>query len=500
MSNLPGNLRYLANRMSGFSTNTFRLETENQSSATSGSIVSVNLPSNSIINLRSFKMFFNATANKDTALHGARLPKIKSLIERMEVSLGGVVLSQGTNFTNVLSEAKCALQEKYTDATLGHPEYMRTKSYSQSTGLTAGGNLLPKPYAAAANEDDANLYCVDEWEGFMGTAHPTLFDTSIVPMIKIRLYMASDNVLSISKTVVLGSAAASFADSTTVIAAPGIGSTGPPSAAVGANAPLIGARYEISNIFFTIECVSIADMAYENMLAAQMEASGGFLEVPYKAYYTFLDTHSGSTRFSVASSSMDRIWLAWRGANYNTQDTVNTISGYKLNGGFTSTTAGAATATDQGLPQYDQGGVLDTNEEKYLGKYFNFSQPVAYGTQPVVDWTLQLQLNGAMMPQFQARPEALYGMTRNSLEYQKRSKKMTYDQYLNNYCIQCFRLNLPESEFSRMLSGIDTRSSNLAGIVNTNNALTAAQPNLMVFVECSEILRVGMGRAINVVV
>jgi len=492
------NLMYLANRMSGFSTNTFKLETENQSSATSGSIVSVNLPSNSIINLRSFKMFFNANANKGAATSGARLPKVKSLIERVEVSMGGVVLSQGTNFTNVLSEAKCALQEKCPDSTLGHPEYMRSKSYNQSTGLTAGGNLTPKAYAAQANEADDITYCIDEWEGFMGTASPKLFDTSIVPMIKVRLYMASDNVLSISKSVILGSAAGSFADSTTVIAAPGIGSTGPPSAAVGANAPVSGARYEISNIFFTIECVSLADNMYDNMLAAQMEMAP--LEVPYKAFYTFLDTHSGSTRFSVASASMDRIWLAWRGANYNTQDTVVTVSGYKLSGGFTSATAGAATALDQGVPQYDQGGVLDTNEEKYLGKYFNFSQPVAFGTQPATDWTLQVQLNGAMMPQFQARPEALYGITRNSMEYVRKSKDMTYDQYLNNYCVQCFRLNMPESETQRLLSGIDTRSSNLAGIITTTGALTAAQPNLMVFVETTEVLRIGAGRSIGVIV
>ena len=78
------NLMYLANRMSGFSTNTFKLETENQSSATSGSIVSVNLPSNSIINLRSFKMFFNAVFNVHTIvifnLNSERRNKMFSVI------------------------------------------------------------------------------------------------------------------------------------------------------------------------------------------------------------------------------------------------------------------------------------------------------------------------------------------------------------------------------------------------------------------------------------
>ena len=129
MSALSPELMYFASRMSGFSTNTFRLETNNQSSATSNSIIAFDLPANSIINLRSFKMFFNANANKGLATSGGRLPPVKDLIERVEVAMGGVVLSQGTNFTNVLCEAKKALHADYTDAVLGHPEYIRETSY-----------------------------------------------------------------------------------------------------------------------------------------------------------------------------------------------------------------------------------------------------------------------------------------------------------------------------------------------------------------------------------
>jgi len=442
-------------------------------------------------------MFFTANANAGAATCGARLPNTKSLIERIEVSMGGVVLSQGTNFTNVLSAAKQALQEQYCDATLGHPQYIRQRSYSTVSGVQTAGVSNPTIYAAQANENEPQQYCIDDWEGFLSTAQPSLFDTSIVPMIKIRLYMAANEVLSITNSVTLGQAAGAFSDVTGTWANAPIGLSGPTPAGT---APVTGARYVVNNIFFTIECVSLADMAYENMLAAQM-SSQSFLEVPYKAYYTFLDTHTGSTKFSVASSSMDRVWLAWRGANYNTQNNPVTVSGYKVAGGFTSATAGAATALDQGVPQYDRGGVLDTNEEKYLGRYFNFSQPNTFGAgNGAVPWTLQLQLNGAYMPQFQARAEGLYEITRNSLEYTKKSKLMTYDQYLNNYCVQCFRLNLPDSEFSRKLTGIDTRSSNLSGIVSTTGTLTSSQPSLTVFVECSEILRIGMGRAINVVV
>ena len=477
MSALSPDLMYFASRMSGFSTNTFKIETDNQSTATSASIVSFSLPSNSIINLRSFKMFCRSNANK-VASAGGRLPPIKDLIERVEVTMGGIVLSQGTNFVNVLSEAKKAVMGDKCDAVLGHPEYIRAKSYT-NPALT---------YTTTANENDtATYHCVDEWEGFLGTASPSLFDTSIVPSLKVRCYMASDNVLSNVAGVALGTASGSFADSAGSATTNGA----PLPAAPNTTLP----KYELTDIHATIECCNLADMTYENMLASQMSAQGD-LEVPYKAYYTFNDTHSGSSKFSVASSSLDRIWLAWRGASYNSVNNPITIAGHKVQGGFTASASAGSPTQDVGVPSYDLGGVLDTNNEKYKGRYFNFSQPVVYGA--TTEWKAQLQLNGAYMSQFPANIEQLYQITKNSLEGGHYAKYMTLDQYRKNFCVQCFRLNMPNSEYSRSLTGVDSRATNLAGIVRTDNAVSGS--NLMIFAETTEILNISAGRSISVVV
>jgi len=542
MSALSPDLMYFASRMSGFSTNTFKIETNNSTTATSASIVSFDLPSNSIINLRSFKTFFRVNANK-IASAGGRLPPVKDLVERVEVAMGGIVLSQGTNFVNVLSEAKKAVMGDKCDAVLGHPEYIRAKSYTNPA----------LEYSGSGNENDtATYHCIDEWEGFLGTADPMLFDTSIVPNIKIRLYLATDNVLSNVAGTVLGTASGSFADSAGADATTG----SPLPDAPNATKP----KYELTDIHSTIECINLADMTYENMLASQMSAQGD-LEVPYKAFYTFNDTHTGSSKFSVASSSLDRIWLAWRGSDYNTVNNPITVQGHKTQGGFiyksSALVAGAvsgsatlnidnltgdapvvgdvvlgdgittgitisavvsatqytlsATQTiadntlitfgsqDVGIPQYDVGGVLDTNSEKYKGRYFNFSQPVAWSS-PTTEWKAQLQLNGAYMPQFSANIEELYGITRNSLEGGRYAKTMTLDQYRKNFCVQVFRLNMPNSEYSRNLTGVDSRSTNLQGIVRTENAGVGLSPNLMIFAETTEILNISAGRSISVVV
>lgn len=478
MSSFNPNLTYFVERLQGVSTNTFRLESQNKIQASANDIVTFDLPSNAILNLRSFKVWCNANANHGSATAGARLPPIADLVERVEVSVGGIVLAQGTNFVNVLREAKKSLQVDNCDSVCGHPEYVRRVSYIDGFGDGAGAPLAATGNEAYAPASGEPVFCLDEWEGFLGTADPKLLDTSLVPDIRVRLYLASNNVLTTSKGVVIGNTGASAF-------------CGNNQANAVANAGTGAAAYRLKNIHATIEAIGLADQSYDKMLSAQMSAQG-FLEIPYKSYQCFNDTHTGSSRFSVSTQSLDRVWLAWRNKDYNSQIAPICVNGHKLNGAFVDPTAGAGvTTTDIGLPQYDAGGVLDTNNERYKSQYFNFTQPIA-GTQ------LQLQLNGAYMPQFNAYLSELYGMSRNSLPGHRVSKNMSLDQYLNNYCVQCFRLNMPDSEFSRLISGLDTRAVNLQGIVKSTTS-AAIEVNLMVFTEQTECMRVGPGRSVEII-
>ena len=57
MSYLP-NLTYYLDRLSGFSTNIFRIEAQNNDSAAANKILRFTLPSNALLNLRSFALHF----------------------------------------------------------------------------------------------------------------------------------------------------------------------------------------------------------------------------------------------------------------------------------------------------------------------------------------------------------------------------------------------------------------------------------------------------------
>jgi hypothetical protein len=431
-------------------------------------------------------VFFNANAS--TVAHtGARLPPVQDLFERVEVSVGGIILSQGTNFVNVLTEAKKALEGDHTDVAMGHPDYVRAVSYVNKKALAATANEF---YTVNGNDP---LFCVDRFEGFLGTAEPRLLDTSILPEIRVRITLASNNVLSTSANVTLGKAAGQFSDESVAATSSGPGAS---------DAPVTGAAYQLSQIHATIECIGLADQTYDNMIAAMMSQQG-FLEIPYKSYDCFQDSHTGSSRFTVSTQSLDRVWVAWRDAHYNSQDTPLIVEGYKSSGAFVSVAAVNADGTnyDIGKPQFDVGGSLNTNKEKYVGRYFNFPEPIAHSAaaESGLGWKAQLQLNGAYYPQFAASLPQLYGITKNSVPGRK-IKDMSMRQYQKNYCVQCFRLNLIDSEQQRLLSGLDTRSVNLQGILSTQGrGVIRHDPNVCIFTESTATLRVGAGRAVEII-
>ena len=288
--------------------------------------------------------------------------------------------------------------------------------------------------------------------------------------------MASDNVLTTSAGTALGDGIAAAPFEVGFARAGGIG----------------GGQYELTNIHATIEAIGMADMGYDAMVDSQMKQQG-YLEVPYKAYTSFQENHSGASRFTVSTQSLDRVWVSWRATNPNVQSNPIIVDGYKKEGAYIAGAIAppAAATIDLGLPQYDVGGVLGTNSEKYKSLYFNFNRPNEH-------MKMQLQLNGAYMPQFQANLGELYGMTRNSLKGARDAKDMSLKQYLDNYCVQCFRLNLPDAEYSRSICGLDTRAVNLQGLVKTVDA-AAANPTINIFTEQTECLRVGPGRAIEVI-
>ena len=465
--NLPANLRFFMSRLQGVSTSHYKIFPTSGDTGSAGKQIRFELPSNVLINLKSARLMFNASTLV-TGVGEGRLPEdTRSLIERVTIYAGGVQIQNGANCFNVLAHAKKALTGMQPASALTHPEFVRLKSYHDGTNFAAGTD---EAYA-----DIEDQLAIDSFDGFLGTAAPSIIDTGIFPQITVEFTMADNNVCSaIAGTALSGTGASDVDDE-------GSGTV----------------TYSLTNMTMQIEVLGMASSILDEIVAERI-SQVGYLSIPFKNYYTFTSIHGGTTRFNVNSSSFDRLWCCWRASTYAASKAPAVVAGYKSKGAFTSATGGQVLAAagaasqlafdvtqDIGLPGYDIGGAMGTNCEKYQTKYFKFAQVPDTGAI-----TYQLQINGANYPAYRLNTPESLAMSLNSVDYFVNSNRpMTLDQFKKNYCVQCYRFCLPESDAYRLASGLDTRATSAQCAVLTDGLSTTGQ-HLTVFAECTSELRV----------
>ena len=77
----PKNMSYLVKHFTGFSRLNYKLQTLNTNTASSGNIITVDLPSNSMVDLKTLTMLFNGSTTTTAGFAGFSR-NIESIIER----------------------------------------------------------------------------------------------------------------------------------------------------------------------------------------------------------------------------------------------------------------------------------------------------------------------------------------------------------------------------------------------------------------------------------
>jgi len=82
-----------------------------------------------------------------------------------------------------------------------------------------------------------------------------------------------------------------------------------------------------------------------------------------------------------------------------------------------------------------------------------------------------------------------------------RTASNSYAEYLDNRAQICLKLNLPGSQGMRAKSGLDLRGSNssilLTAVGNTSNFKNDG--NVVMFLESTRVLRIGVGKTLQIV-
>lgn len=486
---LPSNLSFFMSRLQGVSTSHFKINPQTSGDVGANRILRFEMASNTLVNLRSIRMFMNVECSNTTNTKATSLPNdIASLIERVSVYIGGVLVANGFNGYNTLVHAKAALQGSKCGA-LGHPEMVRQKRYHSFLDSGSTNDALSNATASTCLETYAgdsagnDYFCIDNWEGFLGSLEPSILDTGLVGTIVIEIALADNTVCSESQSRALPALQSNSYD---VVGTAGFDF---PFATNAKGSP----SYTLKNVSMQVEVLSLATNVLDTIVEQRI-SQVGYLSLPFKNYFSFTNTHNTTTRFNVNSASWDRLWIAYRNKDYATVTAPVRIKGYKCAGAITSSASTYTAGVDVGVPEYDAGGTLNTNAEKYKPFYFNFQE---IKSTAATASKYQLQINSANVPSFSmSAPEAL-AMSMNSLDYYDKNHKLTLHQHKCNYFVQCYRFCLPDSDYSRLASGIDVRGSSASCALVTSGL---AECNVTMYAECTSELRIGAGRQIEVIV
>lgn len=412
---LPSNLQFFLNRLSGYSRNTYRLQTVNNDSAVAGGFVTVDLPNNALVDLSTFSWHFKGTTT--TTANTAAFPRhIESIIDSLSVEVNGSLISSiPTQYNQVWN--------MIADTTLG-TDAMKRRQILQNSA----------PVAAVTANETARPFCIQNWLGFIGSVQPQCIDTNALGNCRVRIGLAPASVLVSSDTAATG------------------------------------ASYSLSEMFFSIDCLSIDDGSFHASYANYL-ASGGVLEMPYTDIYSFSAGNvqsAGTVRFSLSTQSLDMILAAF----------VETATPNVRNG-------------DSGTSRFFQRNIAAANP----------ASATLANTANNMQW--QFNINNVYSPTFRLTGDQAFAQLCNALNISQDTlggctpELDTLAKWRSSYWIAAYRFCHDADADARMVSGVDSRGSVSQCFLEYSGLDVTTAKLAVLFAFGKAILRVGGGRLIE---
>jgi len=278
----PKALAYNIKALSGFSKQAVRLTPDKWDSIKPGDTIKVALPQNTLVDLRTLCMYYEAIG--DTNCHMPRLSS--SIIKTLSVYINGNLVERIDNYSvlyNKLYDLDGGGADQTSKRFLENADpsiYYETSTTSSSlaTGvfkITAAGAAVKRKFA------------INNWLGFISTLSTPIIDTNDLNKVEIEITFESKDIVFKTMTNV-------------AMSAPG---------------------YTLSDIHFMITKVVFNDPLYYNLKASKLLSSG--LTIGYQTY--------------ICSKGA----LAAKSSSYNVYTSFNSTSLDQLIGCFTPETVAA---------------------------------------------------------------------------------------------------------------------------------------------------------------
>lgn len=274
----PRSLQYFLQRLSGWTSNQIRLQVQGSTTAQAGSIISINMPANTLVDLTSLAIHYDLVVDSPGG-NNVYLPRYhpQTMYRRIEWSVNGVTMSQSSNSYGLVWNT-------LADATT-------PPDFQEFNMLNMGGK--PSYSAPTTNADHAlepfPTYTSCNFIGFGGMK--TWLNTSLVGSCRLRATLNSNDILA---------------------------QTGNRDA-----------TYELRNLYATVTVASLSDGLYNAALQEKL-ARQEVIQMPFKSYFCFEQGNAAggtaSLKATLSSSSVDRLYGVTRAHNYTDKTIASTLA------------------------------------------------------------------------------------------------------------------------------------------------------------------------------
>lgn len=455
-----------------FYTTKHLLQPQNET-ASEGQQIIVKLPANSVLVLPSFAMHcdFVSWVPGGVDQFVSRMPdNIQSLFQNFEIMLGGLSWVNINDYWLVVkikelhmskdAYQKADVNEGCTMSAIdaintgntrdkqGRPLFVDTKEARQDTSvapdvspnqeiphatglytltannrqnrndtLQSGNEAYPRGFVSDTNrgEQSPQTFRVNSWCGPFKECYPSVVDSSLVNEITVRITLRNGNAVPVMRTGVsnfkndfggmydssLGLDEADHAE---------------PSTNTWEGTPK--ASYELRNIYFTIESISMSSPLYSRQV--EQLTNEGSMEFQFKNYQVFTLNHRGQTPFQAGAQSIDAIYSIMQ-------------------------------PPDVELPNFPVGTIAP--RPPYNDNCQFMSRQNRFQSMGISSY--QYFINQAQVPQYEATPMDAYHHFMDGLSNESAKITSTSD-WLNYFFVMPARLNFPHTD-ARLLSGLDSR-------------------------------------------
>jgi len=460
----PSYLEYFSSSIENVSTASFKIAPTSNNAVSSHQQVQFLLPQNTLLDFRKLRMQFQVTS----AGNFTRLPAHASaFFNRISVEVGGQTISSFEG-ANILDEILRNNLQIEIDPVNEHSTIQRKNDPFSATAIAAAETY--------PTDDNKAFFSID-----LGTLarsiQPSIVALMLLPQVTITLHLAENAVCASPNNI----------DTLANFIAAGTQGT-----------------YQVENANLIAECYDIQDGSLMAMYQQTM-ADQGYLELTYENWTSFSDVFNQVTRFSSSAQSLNKVVATFRrgsavvplAAAYNAANGAVAVRGYN--------NALTASAANVGF-QADALGQPETQGAVYQSAFFTQTAPIVAasitGGVPKVSTlepTLNLSVNSVMMPAYNCKLSGWYDATKSGWGVSRTKSNSLAEFMLHRFSI-CQRFDLPDSKALRVMSGLNLKASNanLTLEITGNSSAATTVDNVLVYAANSAIMRVGIGKQIQI--